>query len=170
MNGAPLAYLDNAATTQMPLAVLGACGFDAQAALNIHRGVHAQPARHRAFEQARATLKRFVGAGAEHELVFTSGTTRSLNMVAHGPTPGAAPAALQPGDEIIVSGLEHHANLVPWQPTRRACGGAAAVSPDAQGPPACRSRFDATARATHRIFGPSPAPTPAASARPTKRC
>ena len=93
MNGAPLAYLDNAATTQMPLAVLGALrGFDAQARANIHRGVHASQRATEAFEQARATLKRFVGAGAEHELVFTSGTTRSLNLVAHGlSTPGAAP-------------------------------------------------------------------------------
>jgi len=137
VNGAPLAYLDNAATTQMPLAVLGALrGFDAQARANIHRGVHTPSQRAtEAFEQARATLKRFVGAGTEHELVFTSGTTESLNLVAHGlSTPGAAPAALQPGDEIIVSGLEHHANLVPWQRAARRSGARLRIlKPDAQG-------------------------------------
>ncbi len=137
VNGAPLAYLDNAATTQMPLAVLGALrGFDAQARANIHRGVHTPSQRAtEAFEQARATLKRFVAAGAEHELVFTSGTTESLNLVAHGlSTPGAAPAALQPGDEIIVSGLEHHANLVPWQRAARRSGARLRIlKPDAQG-------------------------------------
>ncbi|MBS0436828.1 MAG: aminotransferase class V-fold PLP-dependent enzyme [Proteobacteria bacterium] len=137
VNGAPLAYLDNAATTQMPLAVLGALrGFDAQARANIHRGVHTPSQRAtEAFEQARATLKRFVGAGSEHELVFTSGTTESLNLVAHGlSTPGAAPAVLQPGDEIIVSGLEHHANLVPWQCAARRSGARLRIlKPDAQG-------------------------------------
>ncbi|MBS0441544.1 MAG: aminotransferase class V-fold PLP-dependent enzyme [Proteobacteria bacterium] len=137
VNGAPLAYLDNAATTQMPLAVLGALrGFDAQARANIHRGVHTPSQRAtEAFEQARATLKRFVAAGAEHELVFTSGTTESLNLVAHGlSTPGAAPALLQPGDEIIVSGLEHHANLVPWQRAARRSGARLRIlKPDAQG-------------------------------------
>ncbi|TXH62335.1 MAG: aminotransferase class V-fold PLP-dependent enzyme [Burkholderiaceae bacterium] len=137
VNGAPLAYLDNAATTQMPLAVLGALrGFDAQARANIHRGVHTPSQRAtEAFEQARATLKHFVGAGSEHELVFTSGTTESLNLVAHGlSTPGAAPAVLQPGDEIIVSGLEHHANLVPWQRAARRSGARLRIlKPDAQG-------------------------------------
>jgi len=137
VNGAPLAYLDNAATTQMPLAVLGALrGFDAQVRANIHRGVHTPSQRAtEAFEQARATLKRFVGAGTEHELVFTSGTTESLNLVAHGlSTPGAATALLQPGDEIIVSGLEHHANLVPWQRAARRSGARLRIlEPDAQG-------------------------------------
>lgn len=137
VHGAPLAYLDNAATTQMPLAVLQALrGFDAQARANIHRGVHTPSQRAtEAFEGARAALKRFVGAGAAHELVFTSGTTESLNLVAHGlSTPGNAAALLQPGDEIVVSGLEHHANLVPWQQAARRCGAQLRIlRPDAQG-------------------------------------
>src|SRR3990167_6284663 len=105
INGAALAYLDNAATTQSPLSVQ-------HDRANIHRGVHTLSQRATdAFDQARSTLKRFVGAGTAHELVFTSGTTDALNLVAHGlSTPGAQPAVIQPGDEIVVSALEHHAN------------------------------------------------------------
>ena len=119
INGAPLAYLDNAATTQSPLSVQDAVRhFEQHDRANIHRGVHTLSQRATdAFDQARSTLKRFVGGGAAHELIFTSGTTDALNLVAHGlSTPGAQPAVIQPGDEIVVSALEHHANLVPWQP------------------------------------------------------
>jgi cysteine desulfurase/selenocysteine lyase len=76
-----------------------------------------------AFERARAELKRFIGADAAHEIVFTSGTTESLNLVAHGLSDAAQGRAfLQPGDEIVVSGLEHHANLLPWQAAARRSG------------------------------------------------
>jgi cysteine desulfurase/selenocysteine lyase len=141
IHGAPLAYLDNAATTQTPLPVQDAMRrFERHDRANIHRGVHTLSQRATdAYELARNTLKRFVGAGAGHELVFTSGTTEALNLVAHGlSTPGAAPAAIQPGDEIIVSGLEHHANLCPWQQAARRCG-ARASHPAARctGPAAC---------------------------------
>ena len=137
IHGAALAYLDNAATTQVPLPVLAAMRhFEAHDRANIHRGVHTLSQRATdAFEQARSDLKRFVGAGAGHELVFTSGTTEALNLVAHGLSaaqPGGA--FLQPGDEIIVSGLEHHANLVPWQQAARRSGAMLRVLlPDAQG-------------------------------------
>lgn len=137
VHGAPLAYLDNAATTQMPLPVQDAMrGFEHHDRANIHRGVHTLSQRATdAFEHARSALKRFVGAGPAHELVFTSGTTDSLNLLAHGlSTSGALPAALQPGDEIVVSGLEHHANLVPWQQAARRCGAVLRIlRPDAQG-------------------------------------
>lgn len=138
VNGAPLAYLDNAATTQTPLPVQHAMrDFEQHDRANIHRGVHTLSQRATdAFERARAEVKRFVGAGPAHELVFTSGTTDALNMVANGLTtsPGAAPAPIQPGDEIIVSGLEHHANLVPWQQAARRCGATLRLlRPDAQG-------------------------------------
>ncbi len=125
INGAPLAYLDNAATTQLALPVQDAMRrFEQHDRANIHRGVHTLSQRATdAFEQARGTLKRFVGAGAAHELVFTSGTTDALNLVAHGlSVSGTNPAHIGPGDEIIVSGLEHHANLVPWQQAARRCG------------------------------------------------
>jgi cysteine desulfurase/selenocysteine lyase len=137
VNGHPLAYLDNAATTHMPRPVLAAMrAFEERSRANIHRGVHTLSQRSTdAFEQARATLKRFVGAGAQHELVFTSGTTEALNLVAHGLSdPAAAPPVLQPGDEIVVSGLEHHANLVPWQAAARRSGARLRVlRPDAAG-------------------------------------
>ena len=137
IQGDALAYLDNAATTQMPLQVLSSMRhFETKDRANIHRGVHTLSQRATdAFEQARNDLKRFVGASAAHELVFTSGTTESLNLVAQGLwAGGTGPAWLRPGDEIIVSGLEHHANLVPWQQVARRSGASLHILlPDAQG-------------------------------------
>ncbi|QDL38000.1 aminotransferase class V-fold PLP-dependent enzyme [Rhodoferax sediminis] len=137
IHDAPLAYLDNAATTQVPQSVLAAMnGFEQHDRANIHRGVHTLSQRATdAYERARAGVKRFVGADASHELVFTSGTTEALNMVAQGlSVSGEAPAVIRPGDEIIVSGLEHHANLVPWQQAARRSGATLRiVMPDVQG-------------------------------------
>jgi cysteine desulfurase/selenocysteine lyase len=137
VNGQPLIYLDNAATTQVPLAVLDAMReFELQDRANIHRGVHTLSQRATdAYEHARAALKRFVGAGAAHELIFTSGTTEALNGVAHGLSDtGLGSAWLRPGDEIVVSALEHHANLVPWQAAARRSGATLRVMrPDAAG-------------------------------------
>ncbi len=126
---AALAYLDNAATTQMPRPVLDAMrAFDEGERANIHRGVHTLSQRATdAFERARTGIKNFVGATAEHEAVFTSGTTDALNLVAGG-------VSLEPGDDIIVSGLEHHANLVPWQQAARRSGATLRILlPDPQG-------------------------------------
>jgi cysteine desulfurase/selenocysteine lyase len=137
VNGAALAYLDNAATTHMPQAVLDAMReFETTSRANIHRGVHTLSQRATdAYERAREDLKRFIGAGASHELVFTSGTTEALNLVAHGLSDRAGgPSYLRPRDEIIVSGLEHHANLVPWQLAARRSGATLRIlRPDAQG-------------------------------------
>ena len=121
IHGQPLAYLDNAATTQVPLTVLAAMRrFEDHDRANIHRGMHTLSQRATdAFEASRDTLKRFIGADASQELVFTSGTTEALNLVAQGlSAAGHDAAVIRPGDEIIVSGLEHHANLVPWRPRR----------------------------------------------------
>ena len=136
IHGHPLAYLDNAATTHMPLPVLDAMRrFETHDRANIHRGVHTLSQRATdAFEAARATLKRFIGAGSEHELVFTSGTTESLNLVALGLWIGGDKAWLRAGDRIVVSGLEHHANLVPWQQAARMSGAELVIlKPDDQG-------------------------------------
>ena len=137
IHGHPLAYLDNAATTHMPRQVMQAMqDFETHERANIHRGVHTLSQRATdAFEAARATLKRFIGADAAHELVFTSGTTESLNLVAQGLwAAGPGQAWLRPGDRIISSGLEHHANLVPWQHAARMSGAELVVlRPDAQG-------------------------------------
>jgi len=137
VNGHPLAYLDNAATTHMPRQVHEAMQrFEQHARSNIHRGVHTLSQRATdAFEAARATLKHFAGATAGHELVFTSGTTEALNLVAQGLWAGGPGHAwLRPGDRIVVSGLEHHANLIPWQHAARMSGAQLVVlRPDAQG-------------------------------------
>jgi cysteine desulfurase/selenocysteine lyase len=137
VNGASLAYLDNAATTHMPQAVMDAMReFETTSRANIHRGVHTLSQRATdAYERARKDLKRSIGAGPSHELVFTSGTTEALNLVAHGLSDRAGgPSYLRPRDEIIVSGLEHHANLVPWQQAARRSGATLRIlRPDAQG-------------------------------------
>lgn len=137
IHGARLAYLDNAATTAMPLEVIDALqDFETRHRANIHRGVHTlSQCATDDFEAARATLLRFVGATPEHELVFTSGTTESLNLVAQGLwAAGPDQAWLRAGDEIIVSGLEHHANLLPWQHAARRSGAVLRLlRPDAQG-------------------------------------
>ncbi|WHZ12070.1 MAG: cysteine desulfurase [Burkholderiaceae bacterium] len=137
VHGVPLAYLDNGATTQMPRSVLAAMNaFEQHDRANIHRGVHTLSQRATdAFENARANVKRFVGAGREHELIFTSGTTDALNMVAQGMTASiSGEPLLRAGDEIIVSGLEHHANLIPWQQAARRAGGVLRIlRPDAEG-------------------------------------
>ena len=137
VKGQPLAYLDNAATTQTPLPVQQAMlDFEQHDRANIHRGVHTLSQRATdAFEAARSTVKAFIGAGKEHELAFTSGTTEALNTVAYGLwAAGPDKAWLRPGDEIIVSGLEHHANLVPWQHAARMTGAKLRIlMPDAQG-------------------------------------
>ncbi|MSO64868.1 MAG: SufS family cysteine desulfurase [Alphaproteobacteria bacterium] len=112
VHGRPLHYLDNAATTQMPLAVMDRIAqHERFSRANVLRGVHtlAEEATE-AYEQARAAAARYVNAGDPAEIVFTGGTTAALNLVAH-----SFGALLQPGDEIVLSLLEHHSNIVPWQ-------------------------------------------------------
>lgn len=112
VNGQPLVYLDNAATSQTPLAVIDAISdYYKHTNANIHRGVHAlsQEATDQ-FEAARKKIQTHFNAAHAHEIILTSGTTHSINLVANG-----FAALLQKGDELIVSALEHHANIVPWQ-------------------------------------------------------
>lgn len=109
----PLVYLDNAATTQKPWAVIKKIeeGYTTQNA-NVHRGVHflSQMATE-AHEAARATVQQFLGAQHAHEIIFTRGTTEAINLVAYS----FGETFLQEGDEVIVSEMEHHSNIVPWQ-------------------------------------------------------
>ena len=112
VNGQPLVYLDNAATSQTPLAVIDAISdYYKHTNANIHRGVHAlsQEATDQ-FEAARQKIQTHFNAAQAHEIIFTSGTTHSINLVANG-----FASFLEKGDELIVSALEHHANIVPWQ-------------------------------------------------------
>lgn len=112
VNGLPLVYLDNAATSQKPQQVIDAIvDYYSRYNANIHRGVHAlsQEATD-AYEQARKTIQKHFNAAHAHEILFTAGTTESINLVAAGFS-----EILKPGDEVIVSALEHHSNIVPWQ-------------------------------------------------------
>jgi len=113
IHGKPLVYLDTAASAQRPLAVIEAVdNFYRNHNANIHRGVHtlSQEATD-LYEAARARLARFINAPSEREVVFTRGTTESINLVAQA----YLRPALKPGDEILVSRMEHHSNIVPWQ-------------------------------------------------------
>ena len=111
--GKPLVYLDNAATTQKPLCVLDAMREEyLNVNANVHRGVHylSQQATD-LHEAARETVRRFINAGSTSEIIFTRGTTESINLVVSS----FCDAFMQPGDEVIVSVMEHHSNIVPWQ-------------------------------------------------------
>jgi len=109
----PLVYLDNAATTQKPLCVLDAMREEyLNANANVHRGVHYLSVKATELhEQARETVRRFINAKSTTEIVFTRGTTEGLNLIAAT----FSEAMMQPGDEVIVSVMEHHSNIVPWQ-------------------------------------------------------
>ena len=112
INGKPLIYFDNAATSQKPLQVIAAeAKYYTEINANIHRGVHtlSQKATD-AYEQARITIQKHLNAKHPFEVLFTTGTTMSINMVASG-----FAQLLQPNDEVLISALEHHSNIVPWQ-------------------------------------------------------
>ena len=113
VNGRPLVWLDNAATTQKPQAVIDRLAhFYAHENSNIHRAAHELAARATdAYEGARATVQRFLGASAPEEIVFVRGATEAINLVAQS----WGRQNILPGDEIVISHLEHHANIVPWQ-------------------------------------------------------
>ena len=112
VNGKPLVYFDNAATSQTPQQVIDVIvNYYSNYNANIHRGVHSlsQEATDK-YEQARHTIQKHFNAKFSYEIIFTSGTTHSINIVANGFS-----SILKKGDEIIVSALEHHSNIVPWQ-------------------------------------------------------
>jgi cysteine desulfurase / selenocysteine lyase len=112
LGGRPLVYLDSAATTQKPRAVIQALvDYYERDNANVHRAAHALADRAtRSFEGSREALRALIHARKASEVIFTRGTTESINLVANSLTP-----RLRPGDEILISALEHHANIVPWQ-------------------------------------------------------
>jgi cysteine desulfurase/selenocysteine lyase len=113
VHGRPLVYLDSASTAQKPRAVIEATlrAYERECA-NVHRGVHAlSAAATELYEGVREKVRRFLGAADAAEIVFTKGTTEALNLVAQS----FGRAVVGPGDEVLVSELEHHSNLVPWQ-------------------------------------------------------
>jgi cysteine desulfurase / selenocysteine lyase len=127
VNGQPLVYLDSAASAQRPLQVLRAVeDYETHSHANVHRGVHAlSQAATAAFEGARERVRRFINAGSTREIIFTRGTTEAINLVAQA----WARNRLGAGDEILITALEHHANIVPWQMVCEQTGCALKVAP-----------------------------------------
>jgi cysteine desulfurase/selenocysteine lyase len=127
VNGKPLVWLDNAATTQKPRAVIDRISkFYAEENSNVHRGAHDLAARATdAYEAAREKVRRFLGAAAVEEIIFTRGTTESINLVAQT----CGKRRLGRGDEIILIEYEHHANIVPWQLVTQETGAVIRVAP-----------------------------------------
>lgn len=127
VNGHPLVYLDNAATTQKPKAVLDEINHYYRADnANVHRAAHALSGRAtRAFEDARETVARFINAPRSHEVIWTRGTTEAINLVAQS----WGVSELRAGDEVVLSTLEHHANIVPWQLVAQRTGAVIRVIP-----------------------------------------
>ena len=112
VNGKPLVYLDNGASAQKPQVVIDAVTRAySQEYANVHRGLHfLSNLATEKYESVRAKVARFLNAGSENEIIFNSGTTEAMNLISYA---WAAPR-LQPGDEIVLSVMEHHANIVPW--------------------------------------------------------
>ena len=127
VRGKPLTYLDSAATSQKPQAVIDAVQRYYQFEnSNIHRGVHylSEQATD-AYEATRAKAAKFIGAADQDEVIFTRGTTEGINLIAHGFTE----SVLQAGDEILITHMEHHANIVPWQIAAQQTGAVLKVVP-----------------------------------------
>lgn len=127
VNGNPLIWLDNGATTQRPRQVIDRLSYYYEHEnSNVHRGAHTLAAKSTdAYEDARQTVADFIGAPSKDQIVFVRGTTEGINLVAHS----YVKPLLQPGDEIIVSMLEHHANIVPWQLVAQETGAVIKVIP-----------------------------------------
>jgi cysteine desulfurase/selenocysteine lyase len=127
VHGRPLVYLDNAATTQKPRAVVEAiAGYYGTINANVHRGVHELSGRATdAFEAARERVRRFFNAAHSREIVFTRNATESINLVAYA----FAGSRLREGDEVVISAMEHHSNIVPWQLVCERTGGRLRVAP-----------------------------------------
>jgi cysteine desulfurase/selenocysteine lyase len=127
VNGRPLVYLDSAASAQRPRAVLRAVeDYETHSHANVHRGVHAlSQAATAAYEGARERVRRFINARSSREIIFVRGTTEGINLVAQA----YARERFGAGDEILITGLEHHANIVPWQMVRQQTGCQLKVAP-----------------------------------------
>ncbi|WP_100643941.1 aminotransferase class V-fold PLP-dependent enzyme [Alteromonas facilis] len=126
IDGKPLVYFDNAATTQKPQAVIDALvDYYTQCNANVHRGAHhLSDEATRRYEKARDVVAQFINAQHREEVIWTSGTTEAINLVANG-----AGQLLKPGDEVLVTELEHHANLVTWQQACKRSGATLKVVP-----------------------------------------
>jgi len=120
VNGHPLVYLDNAASTQHPACVIDEISrYYRQDHANVHRGIHELSTRStKLYEDARSAVSKYVGAGSSDSVIFTRGTTEGINLVASS----WGSAHLGPGDTVLITEMEHHANLIPWQIITRKTG------------------------------------------------
>ncbi|WP_156288504.1 cysteine desulfurase [Oceanobacillus salinisoli] len=120
VNGSPLVYLDSSATSQKPLPVIKAVDdYYRNDNSNVHRGVHTLGTRATdSYEGAREKVRAFINAESTAQVIFTRGTTTSINYIAYG----YARPKLQPGDEIVITPMEHHSNIIPWQQAAKATG------------------------------------------------
>lgn len=127
VHGEALVYLDNAATAQKPQAVIDAIArYYRHDNANVHRGVHAlSEAATAAYEGARETVRRFINAGAAREIVFTRGTSEAINLVAQS----YGGSRFKAGDEIVITAMEHHSNIVPWQLIAERTGAKLRIAP-----------------------------------------
>ena len=151
VHGKPLVYLDNAASSQMPQPVIDRLvRYQTTQHANIHRGVHTLSALATAeYEGARHKLQGFLNAAEAREVIFTSGTTESINLVVHG----WGRRFIRSGDEIILTTLEHHANIVPWQMLAEETGAKIRVVPMLDTGELCLDAYQALFNARTRIVG-----------------
>lgn len=151
VHGKPLVYLDNAATTQKPLVVMDRMyEYSTKENSTVRRGVHYLSEKSTfAHDQARAKVAKLINAGSTREIVFTRGTTEAINLVASG----FAQAFLKPGDEVLVTAMEHHANIVPWQMACQRSGASLKVAPMNQAGELEVEALDALVNERTRIVG-----------------
>ncbi len=150
VNGHPLVYLDNGATSQKPRAVIDAIGsYYLHDNSNVHRGVHTLAARAtESFEQARTRAQTFLNAESSKEIIFVRGTTEAINLVARG----CAAPLLNTGDEVLITEMEHHSNIVPWQMICKEQGAQLRVLPIDERGELMLEKFDELAGARTRIL------------------
>ena len=153
VEGKPLVYLDNAASSQMPQSVIDrVVRYQTTEHANIHRAVYTLSERATAaFEEARVKLQRFINAPDEREVIFTSGTTDAINLVMHG----YGRKFIKSGDEIILTTLEHHSNIVPWQMLAEETGAIIRVLPINDAGELCLEQFEPLFNARTKLVGVS---------------
>ena len=140
INGKPLVYLDNGASSQKPQRVIDAIShYYEHDHANVHRGVHTLSQRATdAFEAVRKQVQQFINAEHEHEIIYTRGTTEAINLVASS----FGKALVEEGDEVLISTMEHHSNIVPWQMMCEECGAVLKVIPITESGEIIMDRFD----------------------------
>ncbi|MFU8832900.1 MAG: cysteine desulfurase [Wenzhouxiangella sp.] len=151
VHGKPLIYLDNAATAQRPLCVIESMNdFYRRYNANVHRGVHQLSVEaSEAFEQSRLDVARFLNAPSEREIIFTRGTTEAINLVANS----YLRPRVKPGDEILISHMEHHSNIVPWQLLCEQTGAVLKVAPINQRGELLLDEFESLISERTRLIG-----------------